>query len=201
MNDNDLNEMIKKAQSMIQNNQIPDDIKSLINNLQNSNNNTSSNVNNTYRNNSYNYSSSNNQKNNSNYNYSNNKYNSNNNSSNSSYNNTNFNNGNYNNTEKKYNNSNYQNSNQVSNNKNFSNDNEKSDLNSITSNIDMETLMKIQNIMSKMKNSDNDDMSKLLLSLKPYLRDGRKEKIDEYIQLIKMGKMTQFLDLFGGDKK
>lgn len=201
MNDNDLNEMIKKAQSMIQNNQIPDDIKSLINNLQNSNNNTSSNVNNTYRNNPYNYSSSNNQKNNSNYNYSNNKYNSNNNSSNSSYNNTNFNNGNYNNTEKKYNNSNYQNSSQVSNNKNFSNDNEKSDLNSITSNIDMETLMKIQNIMSKMKNSDNDDMSKLLLSLKPYLRDGRKEKIDEYIQLIKMGKMTQFLDLFGGDKK
>lgn len=200
MNDNDLNEMIKKAQSMIQNNQIPDDIKSLINNLQNSNNNTSSNVNNTYRNNSYNYSSSNNQKNNSNYNYSNNKYNSNNNSSNSSYNNNNFNNGNYN-TEKKYNNSNYQNSNQVSNNKNFSNDNEKSDLNSITSNIDIETLMKIQNIMSKMKNSDNDDMSKLLLSLKPYLRDGRKEKIDEYIQLIKMGKMTQFLDLFGGDKK
>lgn len=200
MNDNDLNEMIKKAQSMIQNNQIPDDIKSLINNLQNSNNNTSSNVNNTYRNNSYNYSSSNNQKNNSNYNYSNNKYNSNNNSSNSSYNNTNFNNGNYN-TEKKYNNSNYQNSSQVSNNKNFSNDNEKSDLNSIASNIDMETLMKIQNIMSKMKNSDNDDMSKLLLSLKPYLRDGRKEKIDEYIQLIKMGKMTQFLDLFGGDKK
>ena len=200
MNDNDLNEMIKKAQSMIQNNQIPDDIKSLINNLQNSNNNTSSNVNNTYRNNSYNYSSSNNQKNNSNYNYSNNKYNSNNNSSNSSYNNTNFNNGNYN-IEKKYNNSNYQNSNQVSNNKNFSNDNEKSDLNSIVSNIDMETLMKIQNIMSKMKNSDNDDMSKLLLSLKPYLRDGRKEKIDEYIQLIKMGKMTQFLNLFGGDKK
>ena len=200
MNDNDLNEMIKKAQSMIQNNQIPDDIKSLINNLQNSNNNTSSNVNNTYRNNSYNYSSSNNQKNNSNYNYSNNKYNSNNNSSNSSYNNNNFNNGNYN-TEKKYNNSNYQNSSQVSNNKNFSNDNEKSDLNSITSNIDIETLMKIQNIMSKMKNSDNDDMSKLLLSLKPYLRDGRKEKIDEYIQLIKMGKMTQFLDLFGGDKK
>lgn len=191
MNDNDLNEMIKKAQSMIQNNQIPDDIKSLINNLQNSNNNTSSNVNNTYRNNSYNYSSSNNQKNNSNYNYSNSTYS----------NNTNFNNSNYNNTEKKYNSSNYQNNNQVSNNKNFSNDNEKSDLNSIVSNIDMETLMKIQNIMSKMKNSDNDDMSKLLLSLKPYLRDGRKEKIDEYIQLIKMGKMTQFLDLFGGDKK
>ena len=68
-------------------------------------------------------------------------------------------------------------------------------------NIDVETLMKIQNIMAKMKNSGDDDMSKLLLSLKPYLRDGRKEKVDEYIKLIKMGKITQFLDLFGGEKK
>ena len=61
--------------------------------------------------------------------------------------------------------------------------------------------MKLQNIMSKMKNSDNDDMSRLLLSLKPYLRDGRKDKIDDYIKLIKMGKMTQILESFGGDKK
>ena len=37
MNNNDMNDMIKKAQSMIQNNQIPDDIKNLINNFQNSN--------------------------------------------------------------------------------------------------------------------------------------------------------------------
>ena len=65
----------------------------------------------------------------------------------------------------------------------------------------MDTLMKLQNIMSKMKNSDNDDMSRLLLSLKPYLRDGRKDKIDDYIKLIKMGKMTQILESFGGDKK
>ena len=61
--------------------------------------------------------------------------------------------------------------------------------------------MKIQNIMSKMKSANgNDDMSKLLMSLKPYLRDGKKEKVDEYIKLIKMGKMTQLFDGFGGDK-
>ena len=112
MNNNDLNEMMKKAQSMIQNNQIPDDIKKLINNMPNSN----------------------------------------------------------------------QNQNAVP-------------------DIDMETLMKLQSIMSKMKNSENDDMSKLLLSLKPYLRDGRKDKVDEYIQLIKMGKMTELFNSFGGDKK
>ena len=56
--------------------------------------------------------------------------------------------------------------------------------------------------MSKMKSADsNDDMSKLLISLKPYLRDEKKGKIDEYIKLIRMGKMTQMFESFGGDKK
>jgi len=63
-------------------------------------------------------------------------------------------------------------------------------------------MMKIQNVMSKMKSLDNnDDMSKLLNSLKPYLRNEKQEKVDEYIKLIKMGKMTQFFDAFGGGKK
>ena len=65
----------------------------------------------------------------------------------------------------------------------------------------METILKLQNVMSKMKSlNSNDDMSKLLNSLKPYLRNEKKEKVDEYIKLIKMGKMTQAFDLFGGDK-
>lgn len=67
--------------------------------------------------------------------------------------------------------------------------------------IDMATLMKMQSIMSKMKNSDNDDMSRLLLSLKPYLRDEKKDKIDEYIKLIKMGRLTQVIESLGGDKR
>lgn len=67
--------------------------------------------------------------------------------------------------------------------------------------IDMATLMKMQNIMSKMKSSDNDDMSRLLLSLKPYLRDEKKDKIDEYIKLIKMGRLTQVIESLGGDKR
>jgi len=66
--------------------------------------------------------------------------------------------------------------------------------------IDMATLMKMQSIMSKMKSSDNDDMSRLLLSLKPYLRDEKKDKIDEYIKLIKMGRLTQVIESLGGDK-
>ena len=66
--------------------------------------------------------------------------------------------------------------------------------------IDMATLMKMQSIMSKMKSYDNDDMSRLLLSLKPYLRDEKKDKIDEYIKLIKMGRLTQVIESLGGDK-
>ena len=187
MNDNDINEMIKKAQSMIQNNQIPEDIKSLINNFQNSNNssntNNRNNNNNTYRNNSYNYSS--------NYNSSTNNMNK------SNINLNNQNNNNYNLKNNLNNNNNLNSSSSSNSNSNLNSDSTSTNFN----NIDMETLMKIQNIMSKMKNSDNDDMSKLLLSLKPYLRNGKKEKVDEYIQFIKMGKITQFLDLFGGDQK
>ena len=67
--------------------------------------------------------------------------------------------------------------------------------------IDMATLMKMQSIMSKMKSSDNDDMSRLLLSLKPYLHDEKKDKIDEYIKLIKMGRLTQVIESLGGDKR
>ena len=167
MDENNMSEMFKKAQYMIQNNQIPDDIKNLINNLQNSNTSNSSNNSNNFNNSGY---SQNTKKVNNSYNKSSNSYNNN------------------------YSNSNYN----AQNNNNKSN--EQNSNNSIP-NIDMDTLMKLQNIMSKMKNSDNDDMSRLLLSLKPYLRDGRKDKIDDYIKLIKMGKMTQILESFGGDKK
>ena len=134
MNNDDMNNMIKKAQEMIQNNQIPDELKNMVANMQENSANT---------NNNYTQSS--------NYNR-----------NNSSNNNTN---------------------------QDFPN-------------IDVETMMRIQNIMSKMKSADsNDDMSKLLISLKPYLRDEKKGKIDEYIKLIRMGKMTQMFESFGGDKK
>ena len=200
MNDNDFNEMLKKAQSMIQNNQIPDDIRALVNNLQNSNGSSSNGS----------YSGSANGSSAGSYNGSANgssagSYNcSANGSSVGSYNGSNnaTSNGSFN----RLNNSTINSSANVSNNANntYGNNNYKnsdSNNNLNTSNIDMETLMKIQKIMSKMKNSSDDDMSKLLLSLKPYLRNGKKEKIDEYIQLIKMGKMTQLFDLFGGEKK
>lgn len=68
------------------------------------------------------------------------------------------------------------------------------------SKIDMNTLLKMQNILSKYNNSSDDDMTKLLFALKPYLRNEKQEKINEYVNLIKMGKIAQLLNVLGGDK-
>ena len=67
-----------------------------------------------------------------------------------------------------------------------------------TSSIDLETILKIKSIIEKM-NSQSDPRSNLLLSLKPYLNDSRKDKVDQYIKLFSMGKAFEmFNDL---DKK
>ena len=110
MTDNELNEMIRKAKCMINNNEIPDNVKNIVSNLNNSsnasNNSSSSNINN-------------------------------------------------------------------------------------TSNLDINTLM---GLVNNFQDKSEDDMSKLLLSLKPYLRETKKDKIDEYIKLIQVGKMTKVME-------
>ena len=113
MTDNELNEMIKKAKSMINNNEVPDNIKNVINSLNNSQ------VNNTQNNDSF------------------------------------------------------------------------SEKNTNISNINMNNLM---GLINNIQNSSDDNMSKLLLSLKPYLRDTKKEKIDDYIKLIQVGKFTKVME-------
>ena len=67
--------------------------------------------------------------------------------------------------------------------------------------IDMETLLKMKTIMEKMNNNKNDPRSQLLLSLKPYLKDSRKEKVEQYIKLFNMSKVLEVLNFTGGDKK
>lgn len=225
MNDNDMANMIKKAQEMINNNQVPDELKNLVANMQNSTGNTNSNSQTMY-NNSNNFNNMNsNQKSNGKQDY--NKYSStysqrNNNMGNSrqnynGYNQSNSSSQNNNSRNNNYGNSNSQNNNSSNGNSSFdinklgdllknfqsnsSNQNNTNNGNSGFPDIDIETMMKLQNIMSKMKSANNDDdMSKLLISLKPYLRNEKQEKVDEYIKLIRMGKITQAFDLFGGDK-
>ena len=64
---------------------------------------------------------------------------------------------------------------------------------SSNSNIDFETIMKMKSMMEKLNNKD-DPRANLLLSLKPYLKNSRKEKVDQYIKLFNMSKV---LEAFG----
>ena len=56
--------------------------------------------------------------------------------------------------------------------------------------------------MNSMNNDkQNDSRTNLLKSLKPYLKESRKDKVDQYIQLMKMGKVFEIMNPLGGDKK
>lgn len=65
------------------------------------------------------------------------------------------------------------------------------------SNFDMATILKMKSVMEKMNQKD-DPRSNLLKSLKPYLKESRKEKVDQYITLFNMGKVMEFMKESGG---
>ena len=65
------------------------------------------------------------------------------------------------------------------------------------SNIDINTMMKMKSILDKMNNS-SDPRSNLLNSLKPYLRDSKKNKLDQYSQFINM---SNVIELFNQNNK
>lgn len=88
-----------------------------------------------------------------------------------------------------------------SNGNNSENDNSNNLNNFDFSNIDMDTIIKIKNIMSKMNSKKNDPRSNLLLSLKPYLKPSRKEKLDQYIQFMNMTSVMEMFNKTGGENK
>jgi hypothetical protein len=73
--------------------------------------------------------------------------------------------------------------------------------------IDMNTIFKIQNIMNSINNDkQNESRTNLLLSLKPYLRENKRNRVDTYIQLMKMEKVFEAINPLdnlspGGDNK
>lgn len=93
----------------------------------------------------------------------------------------------------------------LSNNNNQDNSNNQNENNNQASqepSIDFETIMKMKTIMDKMKGSGNDPRANLLLSLKPYLKESRKDKIDQYIKLFSMSKVMEVFNntnMAGGD--
>lgn len=68
-------------------------------------------------------------------------------------------------------------------------------------NFDINMILKIKSIMDSLNKNPNDSRANLLLSLKPYLKDSKKEKIDQYIKFLKIANIIEALDLSGGDIK
>ena len=68
-------------------------------------------------------------------------------------------------------------------------------------NFDINTFFKLQQVMTAMNDKSNDSRTNLLNSLKPYLKESRKSKVDQYIQLMKMGKIFEIMNPLGGDNK
>ena len=92
-----------------------------------------------------------------------------------------------------------QNSNTSSDNKstnNSSSNDNQSSTNGSTSNpfgnIDMNTLLKMKNIMESMNQKD-DARANLLHSLKPYLRDSKKDQVDQYVNLLNITKVAEII--------
>lgn len=61
------------------------------------------------------------------------------------------------------------------------------------SNIDMNTIMKMSSAFGKINNSKNDPSANLLNSLKPYLRDSKKDKLDNYMNLLNIAKIAEIV--------
>ena len=51
----------------------------------------------------------------------------------------------------------------------------------------------MKSILEKMNQNKNDPRSNLLISLKPYLKKSRKDKVEQYIQLFNMSKVMDVL--------
>lgn len=60
-------------------------------------------------------------------------------------------------------------------------------------NIDINTILKIKDIMGNLNNQNN-SRNKLLYSLKPYLEETKKEKLDQYIKIANLLSVLDSLD-------
>lgn len=86
------------------------------------------------------------------------------------------------------------------NNSNYDNSNNDEDDKFSNFNIDFETIMKIKTIMDALNTKKDDPRAKLLKSLKPYLKESRKNKVDQYIGLLNMSQVFELFKNSGGDE-
>ena len=85
--------------------------------------------------------------------------------------------------------------------KNSSNFNNSSDNSSSAPDIDINTILKMKHIIDSMNSNKDDPRANLLMSLKPYLKDSRKKKVDQYVKLFGLGKAFETFNFLGGENK
>ena len=61
--------------------------------------------------------------------------------------------------------------------------------------IDIDTILKIKDIMSKINKNQNCPRNKLLYSLEPYLKENKKEKLEKYIKIANLLSVADSLNL------
>lgn len=68
-------------------------------------------------------------------------------------------------------------------------------------NLDLETMLKIKNILDTMQSAKNTPEANLLASLKPYLNNNRKQKLDQYMQFLNISKIIDVFNQTNGGVK
>lgn len=84
-------------------------------------------------------------------------------------------------------------------NNNNSNENQNNNYDSNNNfNLDFETIMKMKRAMDIFNSNKNSPEANLLLSLKPYLNNNRKQKLDQYMQFLNISKVLEAFNNNGG---
>ena len=83
----------------------------------------------------------------------------------------------------------------------YNNDSSEKKSNNGIPEFDINTILKIKKIMDSLNTSNKDDpRANLLLSLKPYLNETKKDKIDNYVKFLQFAKIIEVMNPLGGDE-
>ena len=83
----------------------------------------------------------------------------------------------------------------------YNNDSSEKKSNNVIPEFDINTILKIKKIMDSLNTSNKDDpRANLLLSLKPYLNETKKDKIDNYVKFLQFAKIIEVMNPLGGDE-
>lgn len=84
---------------------------------------------------------------------------------------------------------------------NTSSNDHSSSSNSSAPDIDINTMLKMKQIIDSMNANKDDPRTNLLLSLKPYLKESRQKKVEQYVKLFGIEKAFEAFNILGGENK